>query len=90
MLFFWDKMLLFWMKCYNFGSNATVDQFRIWLMGYGPILIWPIEAMGHGPNENMTHFCTLLRKSVRATCQAALPIPTRMMGYTCYIFIINS
>ena len=35
------------MKCYNFGSNVTVGKFQIWPMGYSPILIWPIEAMGH-------------------------------------------
>ena len=35
------------MKRYNFGSNDTVGQFRIWPMGYGPILILLIIAIGH-------------------------------------------
>ena len=72
MLLFWinvtflDKMLLFWIKFYFFGYNFTMGQFQI----------WPIKAMGH--DGNMAHFGPMLRKSWRATGQAALPISTPM------------
>ena len=53
-------MLLFWIKCYDFGSNVI-------------IFIWPIEFMGHMKVGLFRH---IAQKSGRATGQAALPIPT--------------
>ena len=41
--------------------------------GIWPDFIWPIEFMGH--MKNLAHLDILLRKSGRATGQAALPIP---------------
>ena len=68
---FLGKMLLFWMKRYNFGSNDTVGQFRIWPMGYGPILILLIIAIGHMVALTSARFCARARRRFAYTRNAS-------------------
>ena len=65
-------MLLFWIKC-NRGPILNVLAHRIWPNVY-------LAHKSYGPQGNMAHFGPLLRKSGRATGQAAVPNPGMICG----------
>ena len=63
---------------HRFVKFITMGQFQIWPMGY---YIWAIFDLAHlnfGPYRNRAYVAVgpSLKKSGRATGQAALPIPT--------------
>ena len=60
-------MLLVWIKCYRGPISNMAHRIK-------PTVY--LAHLSYVPHGNMAHFGPLVRKSGRATGQAALPIPT--------------